>query len=172
MAYNTEKHGIADQRKWAQLSTADVATLTAQEGPDLLLTDPAGKFAQLTYQINPSPINLSGEVVVDGVRIEGYDQVNEAQVDAAHNMFVIDSSVLGAIQSLTGSVLNSTDIYSRIIQVSGDYTYMMHALPPALSGNPAWRVQRIDADGSRMWADGDASFDNIASGYLDLTYTY
>lgn len=203
MSYNTTKHGQAEYGRYGQLSLAQVAALTAQEGPDLDPRDPASKFCSLVYQVNPSPINLSGEVIVDGVRINGYDMVNDAQVDSGHNLWVKDQTLITATQNLSsnilnvelavenlsadlqamnssihelnglsGNILNSNDTYSRIVASSGAYIYVMHAVPPALSGHPVWRVQRVDSDGSRMWADGDSSFDNIASGYLDLTYSY
>lgn len=71
---------------------------------------------------------------------------------------------------LSGSLLASNE-YSRIIKSNGDDVYIMHAPPGSLSGNPVWRMQKIDVDGSRFWADGNTNFDNAASGYLTANYT-
>lgn len=80
------------------------------------------------------------------------------------------------IAGLSGNtILNETiyvrDTYSRIIKTSGDNTYIMYAPPGSLSGDPVWRMQLIDSDGSRLWADGNNYFDNSASAYLTKTYS-
>ena len=157
--YNTTKHGQADYGSFGQLNLSQVAALTGQEGPDMDPRNPASKFYQLVYQVNAVPINLSGDVNVDGT-ITGYDHVNEAQVDAGHQLWVTDKSLL------------AQQTYSRIVQTDAfGNTYIAHAEPGSLSGDPDWRAQRIDSTGSRMWAD-NANFSQIAVELSGLSYTY
>lgn len=62
-------------------------------------------------------------------------------------------------------------LYSRLVQKSGDDTYIMQAPPGSLTSDPVWRIQKIDVNGSRYWADGNTNFDNVADDYATLTYT-
>jgi hypothetical protein len=71
-----------------------------------------------------------------------------------------------------GSVTVS-ELYSRIVEVIGTDTYIAHAPVGSLSTDAVWRVQKIDTNGSRMWADGNINFDNVASSPLSaLTFSY
>lgn len=107
--------------------------------------------------------------------IQGADAATEADVKNEHFAQIV-YDVAGATAGsatntiLSGSLLASNE-YSRIIKSNGDDVYIMHAPPGSLSGNPVWRMQKIDVDGSRFWADGNTNFDNAASGYLTANYT-
>lgn len=108
--------------------------------------------------------------VITGI-VEGIDSPTEAGQKLEKFAHLVYD-----VAGLSGNViLNQTllvkDTYSRIIKTSGDNTYIMYAPPNSLSGDPVWRMQLIDADGSRLWADGNINFDNAASAYLTKTYS-
>ena len=158
----SSQNGVASYNNFFQLNTTQIAALTAQEGLDADSFNTAGnkaKYGILTYQVNAAPINLSGDINVDGT-ITGYDRVNEAQVDSGHNLWVKDQAMLVNFN------------YSRIIQkdVNGN-TYIAHAEIGSLSGDPVWRAQKIDAAGSRMWAD-NANFTQTANVLSGLSYNF
>jgi hypothetical protein len=155
--------GAAQYGSFGQLSLAQVAALTAQEGPELAVQDPQCRFANLVYQVNAVPLTLSGDVSVDNVKIEGYDAAHKAYVDSDHNLYVKDVS--------NTNVLNEM-LYSRIIQTDGDgNTYIAHATPGSLSGDQVWRAQKITPGGDRLWAD-DGAFNQFPTDLTSLTYTY
>jgi hypothetical protein len=63
---------------------------------------------------------------------------------------------------------------AQIIQVVGATTYVCDAPPGTLAGSASWRAKKIvEASGTTTitWADGNASFDNIASNRATLTYS-
>jgi hypothetical protein len=61
--------------------------------------------------------------------------------------------------------------YTRIVKENGSYVYTMFAQPGTASGDVGWQVQRIDSEGSRLWANGLNTFVHAASAYLSYTYT-
>jgi hypothetical protein len=164
MAYKnaSSQNGIASYNQYFQLNTTQIAALTAQEGLDADAFDLAGnkgKYGVLTWQVNSVPVNLSGDINVDGT-ITGYDHVNEAQVNSDHELLVIDNSMLIESQ------------YSRIIQEFGTDTYIAHAPISTTISTSGWRVQKIDAIGSKQWADGGAFSQpaNVALSGLSFSY--
>ena len=73
MAYNPcAYHGFADQNSFWELPKSDVPALTALEEPTNASTaDKNGRrFAHLVYQVNPTPIDLSGDITVDTGNLE------------------------------------------------------------------------------------------------------
>jgi len=61
--------------------------------------------------------------------------------------------------------------YSKLVVSSSGYTFTMYASAGSLSGDNNWRIQREDSVGTRMWADGNTNFDNIASNFSHITYS-
>lgn len=55
---------------------------------------------------------------------------------------------------------------------SGDYTYFCFAQPGTAEATASWKIFRIDTDGNKLYADGDADYDNAASDPTLLTYSY
>jgi hypothetical protein len=53
----------------------------------------------------------------------------------------------------------------------GADTYIGEAVPGTLQSAAAWRCQKIDANGSVTWADGNANFDNVATDLTALSYS-
>ena len=56
--------------------------------------------------------------------------------------------------------------YALVITPSGGFTYIGEAYPGTSTATAAWRCSRVDSNGTTVWADGDANFDNTAT---DLT---
>jgi len=155
MAYNSHKHGRAEYGSWTQIKDSDSDAVSAYDiqGSDNIPLE-LQKFAQLVYQVNPSPINLSGDVTID------------------------NSGVISAVNGLSATlppVLLPN--YATIVKVDGNDTYVMKASTgtTALSGSAVWQVKKISDDGVTteiMFADGNSNFDNIAADYLTLTYSF
>lgn len=76
--------------------------------------------------------------------------------------------------NITGSQATpvaTTDIPMAVRAASsGGYTYIGEASPGASDSDPVWRIQRIDANGTTSWADGNAAFDNVWANHPNLTY--
>ena len=58
------------------------------------------------------------------------------------------------------------DEYMRVVEIDGTDTYIAHAIAGSALSGAVWRVQKVDSDGSRTWADGNTSFDNVATAPL------
>lgn len=65
----------------------------------------------------------------------------------------------------------ASDIQTKII-TSGDYTYICKAPVGTAVASAGWKIYRVDSAGSRMYADGDADYDNVATDPTSLTYSY
>jgi len=167
--YNPQKMGRAQYGSWAELTDTQVATITASEGTDTLPLS-AQRFASLVYQVNPSPVQLSGAVFdIGDVGIVDPITQQETIVDSGGNLHVYDNSLETAINNLS-SKLNIVS-NSKIISANGGFTYIADAIPGSLSGSSVWRIKRIDANGTTTWADGNANFDNAATDFAALTFT-
>lgn len=111
------------------------------------------------------PSGIYSSIVQGADALTSSDEKNEK---FAHLVYDVNSVASTTMLSSTTLV---NDTYSRIIKTVSGNTYIMHAPPGSLSGNAVWRMQKIDAEGSRFWADGNINFDNAASGYLTHIYT-
>lgn len=63
------------------------------------------------------------------------------------------------------------DGYSREVQVDGTDTYVAHAVPGTALATAKWRAMKVDADGTRQFADG-GDFTQVATDLTALTYAY
>lgn len=63
------------------------------------------------------------------------------------------------------------DLQTKIL-TSGDYTYICKAAVGTPEATAKWKIYRIDSAGSKMYADGNADFDNVATDPTALTYSY
>jgi len=61
--------------------------------------------------------------------------------------------------------------YSREVQIDGTDTYIAHAVTGTALAAAKWRAQKIDADGTRLFADGGA-FSQVGTDLTALTYAY
>jgi hypothetical protein len=67
--------------------------------------------------------------------------------------------------------LNPDDIYSKLVQEGGGFTYNMWAIPGSDPSEPKWKIQRIDSIGNITWPNSNRSFTFIANDYLTYTYS-
>jgi len=58
------------------------------------------------------------------------------------------------------------------ITLDGADTYIAHALVGTAEATAGWKAFKLDANGSKMYADGDANYDNVATDLTALTYSY
>ena len=165
MAYKSNSDsGYAHSKCWMQIPSGTHDSIT--EGSEAAEIS-ARNYAFLTYQVNASPITISGDVLVDAVGIDDSGTVKLS----GDQLKVFDQEAIEAINNLSFSTPN----YSKIIEVTGDFTYVMQAvIGSGTSGEAIWQVKRIYASGGETtieWADGDDDFDNSASAYLSLAYS-
>ncbi len=69
---------------------------------------------------------------------------------------------------------SSEPMYSRLIDVDGDTTYIGEALPGTSLSSGSWRIKRIvndNGDTTIMWANGSAEFDFVWNDRLTYTYS-
>lgn len=159
MSYNVEKDsGMAKRKQYMHIPSGDFVSITQGSNDEL---DETRNYAQLVYQVNSTPI--SGNVSVGAVGLDGSGDV----ALSGDQLKVHDTELLAMITEL---VIPET--YSRIVQTMGTDEYIAYAAPGSLSGDSVWRAQKIDSNGSKMWADGNTNFDNSASALSGLTYTY
>lgn len=57
------------------------------------------------------------------------------------------------------------------INDTGTYIYMGFAIPGSLEADNCWRICRYDNDGNRLWADGDALYNNVWDNRASLSYS-
>lgn len=65
------------------------------------------------------------------------------------------------------------DEYARnVVTVSTD-VYTAYAIAGSDSADAVWRAFKVDANGTKTWADGDTNFDNVGTitGLSGLTYS-
>lgn len=67
--------------------------------------------------------------------------------------------------------LEADDLQTKIVE-SGGYTYVCKAAVGTAESSQAWKIFRIDSSGSKMYADGDSEFDNVATDPTALSYSY
>jgi len=67
----------------------------------------------------------------------------------------------------------NADNFATIIVESGTDTYIADAAPGSLDSEAVWKIKKIDeASGTIVgWADGNASFDNLATDLPSLSYS-
>ena len=88
----------------------------------------------------------------------------------------IDMSEHGRVGGLsTGQPFKFTDSvnYSIKITESGNYTYIAYANPGTAESVAKWKCMRLDdSAGLKItWADGDTSFNNVATDLTALNYS-
>lgn len=74
-----------------------------------------------------------------------------------------------------GELVVSKKNETSVIVVSGDYTYICKAPVGTAEASAAWSCKRIDGSVSGTtkikWADGDDSYDNVATDPTALSYS-
>jgi prepilin-type processing-associated H-X9-DG protein len=54
----------------------------------------------------------------------------------------------------------------------GGYTYFCFAAPGTTEATAKWKCYRLDGTANLLYADGNASYDNVATAPETLSYTY
>lgn len=66
-------------------------------------------------------------------------------------------------------------VFAMKVTTSGSYKYVAEAEPGSAESSAVWRVFRVDLTTSNspktLWADGNDSFDNIATDLTTLSYS-
>jgi hypothetical protein len=187
MPYKSEKYGRANRAAWMQIPSADYAAIP--QGADT--ADWCMEyFANLVYLVNASDISISGgDISVDLTStneilsaISGDTSTLVTQTDEIEGLLSAGNDYLASLSACCDELAEFQGNYSTIIRVSAlapgasppTHTYIMKADPGSISGDPVWQIKRIYESGDDVnieWADGDAEFDNAASGYLSLSYS-
>ena len=157
--YSTGKHGRADYGKYMQIPESILSGVV--EGANGTPLEQQ-KFAQFTYQVNASPIQISGDVVVDAV---GLDDTGTVKL-SGDSLKVFDQASVDAINNISFS----TENYSSVIQTRGTDNYIAEASIGTAYATASWRVQKIDSTGTTTWVDS-GNFSQAANIELSgLTY--
>lgn len=83
-----------------------------------------------------------------------------------------DSLVVLRLNS-DGTLSSSVAYYATKVTVSGDVTYVAMAVPGTAQASALWQAKRITVSGNDTvveYADGDDSFDNVATDLSALSY--
>lgn len=88
-----------------------------------------------------------------------------------------EATQMNAVQVLgfdgTTDLQRETSSNTQIYAVSsGGYDYFCFAAVGTGLGVAKWQIFRLDSAGSKMYADGDAEFDNVATDPTTLVYSY
>lgn len=66
-----------------------------------------------------------------------------------------------------------TDSYDQTkIVEDGGYTYVCKSKPGTAEATAEWKIYRIDSNGSKVYADGNYNYDNVATDPTTLNYSY
>jgi prophage DNA circulation protein len=82
------------------------------------------------------------------------------------------SNIYGELQSIKLGQQTYFRDYSRIVQTFGTDTYIAIAPIDTLSSDSLWQVQKIDSNGSRLWADSGAFTQPCSADLSGLTFAY
>jgi len=109
---------------------------------------------QLDHSVNP-PRFVGG---IAGLNSGTYTAITSETIDSNEAIHVFDVKGL----------------FARKITVSGDTVYVATAVIGSAQASAIWRAKKIDtvgADTTVTWADGDSSFDNVATDLTSLSYS-
>lgn len=65
----------------------------------------------------------------------------------------------------------ANDQQTKLVE-SGEYLYICKSAVGTAEATAKWKIFRIDSLGSKVYADGNANYDNVATDPTALTYTY
>lgn len=87
---------------------------------------------------------------------------------------IIDWLTFGKVgDSDAGSAFRKVQDIPEAVQIddTGTYIYMGWAIPGSSTGDSVWRIARIDTNGNKLWADGNALYDNEYDNRASLSYS-
>lgn len=162
MAYDPNAHhGFADQKSFMEVPKSDVPALTGDEEPTPAVLGEVRRYAHLVYQVNPTPISLSGGISVNTDVLETINADGFAVLSGQNDTGIKDIAL------------------ALVVEAEGDFTWVAEALPGTTLGAASWRVKQLEdttvgnfSTITTLWADGNGNFDNIATSPLSgLTYS-
>lgn len=65
----------------------------------------------------------------------------------------------------------ASDLQVKITEAGG-YTYVAKSAIGTAVSSADWKVFRVDSSGNKLYADGNANYDNVATDLTALTYSY
>ena len=148
----TVHHGNAHYRSWMQVPVSAVVDIIADEEPTNLqgCALSGARYAQLVYQVNSTPLSLSGDVNVDNSTLEGLVSGTNERLDD-----ICEKLVSGVIKP-------GLAIY---IEEEGLFTWVAEAEAGTPLSASDWRIRQIEETVSGSfettritWADGSKDF--------------
>ena len=128
----------------------------------------------LITKVNMAITNLGGGGGSSGggsVNILDNDDVEFAQLSSVSNnaILIFDSTkkkfIVRDLVEFINSVQTGVEVqYNKLIDVSGDYTYIGEAVPGTSQSASTWRIKRVEQIGpdyNILWASGSAEFDKV-----------
>ena len=70
------------------------------------------------------------------------------------------------------AVLQEASDQQIYVVESGDYSYICKAAVGTPLASPNWKIFRVDGNGSKLYADANADYDNVASNPASLSYSF
>lgn len=152
MTYHPAAHmASAERRRFIEIPQSDVPALTGAgepTNPKSLKDADTRRYAQYVWQVNPSPVTISGDVDADLSDLEDINQ------DLLNN-------------ALTGII---DPALSTVAESDGNLTWVGESLAGTDRTTALWRVKQIETTVSGSitytqitWADGNGNFDNTAT---------
>lgn len=69
------------------------------------------------------------------------------------------------------AVMGDSDNLAISVQTSGSDTYVGEAAPGTSLSASTWKAYKVDSSGNLTFADGNATYDNVATDLTALTYS-
>ena len=172
MPYDPTKHGRADYGKFMQIPESSLSAIIEEDSTESY--DPNARYAIYTYNVAPTTLNLSGDIAIDSVGIDGTGLVKIS----GDQLKVFDQGTIDAINNSSSSIIASLSEviidknFSRVVQERNCDSYFAHAPVGTSLSETKWRVYKLDEYGNRTWAGG-GPFNQQANIELSgLTYNY
>lgn len=109
------------------------------------------------------------------------DDVEFAQLTSVSNnsVLIFDSAkrkfVARDLVAFINSIQTGVEVqYNKLIDVSGNYTYIGEALPGTATSSATWRIKRVEQIGTDyniLWANGSSDFNKTWNDRLTYSYT-
>ena len=106
-------------------------------------------------------IDQSKEYTIEHIANKSFDKTTQTSV--------VQPLSFDGTENLQRDVSSNTQI---VAVVSGEYSYFCFAAVGTALATPNWLVFRVDDSGNKIYADGNAEFDNVATDPTSLTFSY
>ncbi len=80
-------------------------------------------------------------------------------------------AIIGYGSNGVNTVANDSDNLAIAVQTSGSDTYVGEAAPGTALATAKWKAYKVDVGGNLTFADGNSSYDNVATDLTALTYS-